>query len=681
MHKKFFAVILVLLIFCVSVVYAEDPAGDGIPVPDGTLNISYSNMTLSSPDGSSSCTSCDGPVVQDLIVSQQEAFAAASPSDWDVAVRFDQADHNYFYPFRSQSGIVGQTYYETLTESENPAMDNYIPDCYWGCGWQSCHWAQLARQRCLDLPCSCFDLDPAQDGCICYMGIKSASRLDGWHVKRTKITDTKYRLEIKGYSRPDCYYGRSYVRGELLLNPGSLWEVTRTNACSVQEDQVSPMHTTYCQVSEKSVQFASAGDCGSCCACEDSGQLNIDVIVERTGGTTPVLTDTRISNIWERKFAQIEAEHGSAAVQNYIMTTVLLNQPQVVWDDIEADVRNDNSVDSVRSYLENTQGTLYSDNIELPKVHDGLYASGVTVTDLGQVLKIILPLTKANMVSIGSPVGVYNWETVGITDYHQNAYQFNVNKKLPTIGDAASKYMFPAMPISGNYHITVWATSVGSDRIDALITDPDGRRVGTIVTGTTTSEINEIPGAVLLADVLFNESAQMVGVAIIPNASAEDYGITIYGKEQADFQMQALNWHEGEVILNTTITDSIGEGEVKGYFFTDASVDVNPDTINLRSNGRWITAYIEVPGYDVGTVDISTVRLNEVIPAVNDENYGFVRNPKIDDRDGDGYPELMVKFPMDDAKSILEPGSVSIRVAGTISTKQFMGMDTVTVKG
>lgn len=664
-------------------VMAEDPAtngsSQGIPVPEGSLNISYSNMTLSPPDWSSSCTES---VAQERFTTQQEGLAVASSSDWDVAVRFDQADHNYFYPFRSQSGMVSQTYYETLTESDGPAMDKYIPYCYWGCGWQSCYWAQIARQPCLQLPCSCLDLNPGETGCICYMMTKSAARLDGWFVERTKITDTKYRLVIKGHSRPDCYYGKSYVRGELLLNPDSLWKVTQINSCYTMADQLSPQHTTYCQVSDKSIQFAAAGDCGGCCACEDSGTINIDVIVERTGGQTPGLTDTRITNLWESKFEQIEATGGTAAVQNYILTTVIFKDPLVVWDALEADVSYDNSVNSVRSFFEHTGGsTLVPDNYDMPKVTDGLYGSQLAVTDITQVLKIILPRVKVNLLPIATPTGDYNWKSVSITDYTQNIYPFPVNKRLPAIGDAASKYLLPTTPIAGNYLIAVWVAPFGSDRIDALITDHQGRRVGTIVSGGTISEIHEIPDAVLLPDVAFNESGQMVGVAIIPNASPEEYGITIYGKEPADYQLQVLNWHDGALIRDTTISDSIGAGEVKGFFFTNASVNIDPKTINLKSNGNWITAYIEVPGYDAGTIDISSVRLNDVVSAVNDPKYGFVKNPEIADRDGNGYPELMVKFPRDDVKSILKPGTAVLRVTGTISTKQFMGTDTVSVKG
>ncbi|MFQ6116151.1 MAG: hypothetical protein ACE5NG_18980, partial [bacterium] len=49
-----------------------------------------------------------------------------------------------------------------------------------------------------------------------------------------------------------------------------------------------------------------------------------------------------------------------------------------------------------------------------------------------------------------------------------------------------------------------------------------------------------------------------------------------------------------------------------------ASMNIDPNTLNLKSNGEWITAYIELPeGYDVADIDIFTVQL-EGIPAITD---------------------------------------------------------------
>lgn len=75
-----------------------------------------------------------------------------------------------------------------------------------------------------------------------------------------------------------------------------------------------------------------------------------------------------------------------------------------------------------------------------------------------------------------------------------------------------------------------------------------------------------------------------------------------------------------------------------GFAVPSAIVDVKPETLNLRSKGKWITCYIELPeGYNVSDIDISTILLNNTIsvdPAPT----------AVGDYDDDGIPDLMVKF-------------------------------------
>jgi hypothetical protein len=47
-----------------------------------------------------------------------------------------------------------------------------------------------------------------------------------------------------------------------------------------------------------------------------------------------------------------------------------------------------------------------------------------------------------------------------------------------------------------------------------------------------------------------------------------------------------------------------------------ATIDIDPDTLNLKSNGKWITAYISFPpGGNISNINVSTVKLNGTIPA------------------------------------------------------------------
>jgi len=106
-----------------------------------------------------------------------------------------------------------------------------------------------------------------------------------------------------------------------------------------------------------------------------------------------------------------------------------------------------------------------------------------------------------------------------------------------------------------------------------------------------------------------------------------------------------------------------------------ATVEIYPETLSLHSVfGRWIKAYIELPeGYDVSDIDISTVRLNDEVPAETHPT-------SIGDYDHDGIPDLMIKFKRIDAmKSIFRTGENTLTVSGEMIRFPFEGSDTIRV--
>jgi hypothetical protein len=80
---------------------------------------------------------------------------------------------------------------------------------------------------------------------------------------------------------------------------------------------------------------------------------------------------------------------------------------------------------------------------------------------------------------------------------------------------------------------------------------------------------------------------------------------------------------------------------VEGCLFPplSATIDIDPDTLNVKSHGEWITAYIELPeGYDVNDIDVSTIYLLDSIPVDTSAP------ATVGDYDSDGISDLMVKF-------------------------------------
>ena len=69
------------------------------------------------------------------------------------------------------------------------------------------------------------------------------------------------------------------------------------------------------------------------------------------------------------------------------------------------------------------------------------------------------------------------------------------------------------------------------------------------------------------------------------------------------------------------------------------TVNVTPESLNLKSNGEWITGNIELPtGYNPAAIDPSSIRINGLIPI--DTSF----TPRITDSNANGIPELTVKF-------------------------------------
>jgi len=111
------------------------------------------------------------------------------------------------------------------------------------------------------------------------------------------------------------------------------------------------------------------------------------------------------------------------------------------------------------------------------------------------------------------------------------------------------------------------------------------------------------------------------------------------------------------------------------YKLIPATVDFDPDTLNRKSKGQWVTVYIELPeGFDVDDIDLESVKLDG-LSRVDSSPTG------IDDHDGDGIPDLMVKFDREAVIELLEPGeNVLVTISGNLDGGLlFEGTDTIRV--
>lgn len=116
-------------------------------------------------------------------------------------------------------------------------------------------------------------------------------------------------------------------------------------------------------------------------------------------------------------------------------------------------------------------------------------------------------------------------------------------------------------------------------------------------------------------------------------------------------------------------------GQYGNAYVIEAAVDIEPDTLNLNTHGKWITAYVTLPeGYDARDIDTASILL---------ENMFGVAQSTIQGR------TLMVKF---ESARVIEylwdrllhmggyRGHVDLTIQGQLRDgTSFTGMDMITI--
>jgi len=223
-------------------------------------------------------------------------------------------------------------------------------------------------------------------------------------------------------------------------------------------------------------------------------------------------------------------------------------------------------------------------------------------------------------------------------------------------------------------------TTIAKSPVNIIITDPDGLRIS--------KEMNEIPGATY-TEIDLNEDGELDDLIRIPDRKIGDYLITVVPEADAlltdTYTLEVSLF--GESIL---IADNVPLSDIPAQPYKiisketelippliSATIDFDPDTLNLKSKGTVVTVYIELPAdYDVSQIDVSSVRLNDAVPALT-------KPIEISDYDGDGIPDLMVKFDNASVMALfagkIVPGDYAIEVTGTVRGIRFKGTVTIRV--
>ena len=213
--------------------------------------------------------------------------------------------------------------------------------------------------------------------------------------------------------------------------------------------------------------------------------------------------------------------------------------------------------------------------------------------------------------------------------------------------------------------------------VDVILTDPDGL--------TISKQLNEILGASYM-ECDFNGDGDADDLIVIPDRKPGDYLIIIIPAPDAS-PTDTYSLTISAAGQSTVIADNIQISNIPTQPYvlrsteTDATpilpatIDFDPDTLNLKGKDKYVTAYIELPsGYNVSQIDISSIRLNGIVPALT-------KPTKIGDYDRDRVRDLMVKFDAGAIKRLLTPGRQVITVTGEVAGIAFEGSDTIEVIG
>jgi hypothetical protein len=157
-------------------------------------------------------------------------------------------------------------------------------------------------------------------------------------------------------------------------------------------------------------------------------------------------------------------------------------------------------------------------------------------------------------------------------------------------------------------------------------------------------------------------------VVRIVQPSGGVYALRVRGNAVETYTLVVTTYMRDNVVCRKAVTNDAVPGAAYDYVLALGNVvgpvvdvrrlpwaapqaDFDPDTLNLKSNGRTVTCHIEIPrDRSAGEIDVETVRIariaEEAVGPLYAVQFGGGKSPKgvVGDADEDGIADLTVKF-------------------------------------